>query len=68
MQPMERTKVTKRKLKAVHNKIVEPKCTKEPNTKIKILQEKFSALEKENEKNIEIIKKYRNNGDSDRRR
>ena len=56
MQPMARTKVTKRKLEAVQNKIVEPKCTKEPNTKFKILQEKFSAFEKENEKNIEIIK------------
>ena len=49
---MTRTKVTKRKLESVHNKVLEPKCTKEANSKFKTLQDKFAALEKENTKNL----------------
>ena len=56
---MTRTKVTKRKLESVHNKVLEPKCTKEANSKFKTLQDKFSALEKENTKNLEVIEKLK---------
>ena len=36
MTTMTRKKVTKRKLEAVHNKVVEPECTTEPHTKFEI--------------------------------
>ena len=57
--PITRTKVTKRKLEAVHNKVLEPKCSKDGNSKFKILQEKFDLLEQENKKNLEVISRLR---------
>ena len=57
--PITRTKVTKRKLEAVHNKVLEPKCSKDGNAKFKILQEKFDLLEQENKKNLEVINRLR---------